>query len=76
MAVKTNFSTKEFNEIISGYNLNNNEKTHLFDALKFSILMDCIWYLERGDAKDFFEKRKIGYLDKLGRQNFYKELFA
>ena len=73
------FDFKEAKKIVSEYAkyrpLNNNEKTHMFDVLKFSILIDCIWYFERGDAKDFFEKRKIDYLDKLGRQNFYKGLF-
>ncbi len=55
--------------------LDEDEKIHLFDLLKFSILIDCIWYFERGDVNDFFEKRKIDYLNKLGRENFYKELF-
>ncbi|TDL76180.1 homoserine kinase [Peribacillus frigoritolerans] len=56
--------------------LNESEKIHLFDLLKFGILIDCIWYFERGDVKDFFEKRKIDYLDNLGRENFYKKLFG
>ncbi|MGP4038557.1 homoserine kinase [Gracilibacillus sp. D59] len=55
--------------------LNKSEKVHLFDLIKFSILIDCIWYFERGNVNDFFEKRKIDYLDKLGRDNFYRELF-
>jgi hypothetical protein len=37
--------------------------------------MDCIWYFKRGKANDFFEKRKIDYLNNLGRDNFYKEVF-
>lgn len=52
------------------------EKRHLFDVFKMSVLIDCIWYFERGDVKDFFEKRKIDYLDKLGREKFYQELFG
>jgi homoserine kinase type II len=52
------------------------EKRHLFDVFKMSILIDCIWYFERGHVSDFFEKRKIDYLDKLGREKFYQELFG
>jgi homoserine kinase type II len=56
--------------------LNESEKIHLFDLLKFGILIDCIWYFERGNVDDFFEKRKIDYLNNLGRENFTKELFG
>lgn len=56
-------------------NLNNNEKRHLFDIYKLSILMDCIWFFKRGDVNDFFEKRKIDYLNKLGRDEFYAKIF-
>lgn len=55
--------------------LNECEKTHLFDVFKLSILIDCIWYFERGDVSDFFEKRKIDYLDNLGKEKFYQEIF-
>jgi homoserine kinase type II len=51
------------------------EKRHLFDVYKLSILFDCIWYFERGDAADFYEKRKIEALDELGRAGFYHNLF-
>jgi homoserine kinase type II len=51
------------------------EKEHLFDVLKLGILIDCIWYFERGDVNDFFEKRKIDSLNQLGRDRFYQELF-
>lgn len=56
--------------------LNNNEKRHLFDLYKLSILFDCIWYFERGNVEDFFEKRKLDYIDTLGRENFYCKLFG
>jgi homoserine kinase type II len=56
--------------------LNSNEKRHLFDVYKLSILVDCIWYFERGDVGDFFEKRKLDYLDSLGREGFYQALFG
>ncbi|MDN4525080.1 homoserine kinase [Fictibacillus fluitans] len=52
------------------------EQKHLFDVYKLSILIDSIWFFERGDAEDFYEKRKIDYLDQLGRENFYKALFS
>jgi len=56
--------------------LNNNEKRHLFDVYKLSILFDCVWYFERGDTTDFYEKRKIEHLDSIGRQEFYNKLFC
>ena len=52
-----------------------NEKRHLFDLHKLSILIDCVWSFKRGNVKDFYEKRKINYLDKMGREEFYKGLF-
>jgi len=74
------FDFRETKLIVSEYEkyrpLNNNEKRHIFDVYKLSFLFDCIWYFERGDAKDFFEKRKIDYLNNLGTENFYDELFA
>ena len=56
--------------------LNNNEKRHLFDLYKLSILIDCVWFFRRGSARDFFEKRKIDCLDDIGRGRFYDLLFA
>ncbi len=52
------------------------EQKHLLDVLKLSILFDCIWRFQRGDAEDFFEKRKIEFLNALGRSEFYNRLFA
>jgi len=73
------FDFSEARKIVAEYMkyrlLNKNEKEHLFDAFKLSIMFDCIWYFERGNAKDFYEKRKIEYLDTLGRKEFYKRLF-
>lgn len=73
----------KFNEarkVISDYTtyrpLNETEEKHLFDVYKLSILIDCIWYFERGNAADFFEKRKIDFLNQLGRERFYHELFG
>lgn len=70
---------KEAKKVVSEYmkyrSLNNNEKRHLFDVYKLGIFFDCVWRLERGDAKDFYEKRKIEFLDSLGRHEFYNRLF-
>lgn len=52
------------------------EKNHLFDVYKLSILIDCIWFFQRGFHNDFYEKRKINLLNKLGRKKFYKEIFG
>jgi Ser/Thr protein kinase RdoA (MazF antagonist) len=69
----------EAKKIVAEYmkhrDLNPNEKLHLFDVYKLSILIDCIWYFAGGDAEDFYEKRKIEFLDSVGRQEFYKKLF-
>lgn len=51
------------------------EKRHLFDVYKLSILIDCVWYFKRGNAADFFEKRKIDFLNKIGRESFYRQIF-
>jgi homoserine kinase type II len=70
---------KDTKKIVSEYmkcrNLNSSEKRHLFDVYKLSVLIDCIWYFSRGNAKDFFEKRKIDYLNNFGREEFYNKLF-
>jgi len=55
--------------------LKTSEKKHLFDVFKLTVFIDCLWYFKRGKAEDFFEKRKIEYLDKLGRDKFYNEIF-
>jgi homoserine kinase type II len=69
----------EVRDIVAEYNkyrqLNNNEKCHFYDLHKLSILIDCIWYFERGSVEDFFEKRKIDSLNKLGRKDFYSKIF-
>ena len=56
--------------------LNHNEKRHLFDVYKLSVLFDCIWYFARGEVADFFERRKIDALNRLGREQFYEALFG
>ena len=49
---------------------------HLFDLVKLSILVDCIWYFDRGDWRDFYERRKIEALDACGRQHFYQSFLG
>jgi Ser/Thr protein kinase RdoA (MazF antagonist) len=52
------------------------EQQHVYDVYKLSILFDCVWYFERGSADDFYEKRKIEALDRLGRPAFFDQLFC
>ena len=56
--------------------LGKNEQHHLFDVFKLTILFDCIWRFHRGAGHDFYEKRKIDTLNRLGRELFYHELFG
>lgn len=74
------FDFREAIETILEYDryrpLSRNEKWFLFDVYKLSILFDSIWYYARGNSKDFYEKRKIDRLNDLGRERFYRELFA
>jgi len=52
------------------------EQRHLYDVYKLSVLFDCIWYFGRGDAKDFYEKRKVDFLNAFGRKEFFETLFV
>ena len=52
------------------------EKEYLFDVFKLSIMFDCVWYYERGQADDFFERRKIETLNTIGRKEFCRKLFG
>lgn len=74
------FDFKQTKKVVAEYmkyrHLDHSEKRHLFDIYKLSILIDCVWYFKRGDANDFFEKRKINYLNNFGRDKFYKEVFG
>lgn len=73
------FDFSEAKKIVSEYmrhrSLSSVEKKYLFDVFKLSVMLDCIWRFERGDADDFYEKRKVEYLDSLGRKEFYNQLF-
>ncbi|REE67037.1 homoserine kinase [Paenibacillus taihuensis] len=74
-----NLNILEAKKVISEYSqhrpLYDIEERHLYDVFKLSILIDCVWYFERGDTQDFYEKRKIDFLNLLGREAFYHELF-
>ncbi len=65
--------------IIAIYNsirpLNELEMKHIFDLLKFCILIDCLWYFDRGDLKSgFYEQYKISLINSIGRNDFYNFL--
>lgn len=51
------------------------DKPYFFDILKLSILIDCLWYFDRGTMNDFFEKRKIDAINRIGREEFCRRLF-
>lgn len=69
----------QMKDVIGSYSkhriLADSEKLHLFDAVRLSILIDCLWFFDRGVEGSFFEKSKLSYLEKFGRQRFYDELF-
>jgi len=67
---------KIVNKYLKCRSLSDDEKMYLYDVFKLSILFDCIWYFSRGKADDFYEKRKISYLNNLGRDEFYHRLFV
>lgn len=52
------------------------ERHHLYDIYKLSILFDCVWYFGRWSCGSFREKEKIDHLNALGRQRFYEGFFA
>ena len=56
--------------------LNTLEKRHVFDVHKLQIMFDAIWFFARGQADDFYEKRKIEHLDAMGREAYTQALFA
>lgn len=66
---------KIIQEYIKYRPLSDDEKRYLFDVFKLSIMLDCLWRFERGDVANFYERRKIEYLNRLGRDEFYSQLF-
>jgi len=65
--------------IVAAYNqhrpLSPLEQHHFFDVFKLAILIDCLWFFARGSGEDFYERRKIEFLDSLGREQFETALF-
>ena len=56
--------------------LNTLEQRHLIDVHKLSILFDCIWYFGRGSVDDFYERKKIEFLNALGREEYADAFFS
>ena len=52
------------------------EKRYFFDVYKLGVFLDCLWYFKRGEVADFYERRKIEALNRLGREQFCAELFG
>lgn len=52
------------------------EMRHFFDVFKLSILIDSLWFFDRGCYPDFNEKRKIAVLDQIGRAEFEQSLWS
>ena len=50
------------------------EKEHLYDALKMVIFMSIGWFVYE-DADFINERRKIEFLNSIGREEFYNKLF-
>lgn len=51
------------------------EQKHMIEVHKLGVLFDCIWFFERGQANDFYEKRKVEFLNHLGWQEYSGKLF-
>ncbi|NBD36858.1 MAG: phosphotransferase [Chloroflexi bacterium] len=56
--------------------LGEQERYHLYDVYKLSILMDSVWYFGRWSGDSFYESRKLEFLEDLGRQRFCERLFG
>jgi homoserine kinase type II len=52
------------------------EQHYLYDVCKVGVFVDCLWFYARGDAADFYERRKIEYLNHLGREAFMAAVFG
>lgn len=63
------------NEYIKYRKLTKIEENHLYDFLKMIIFMSIGWFIHVSD--DFFsEKKKIEFLNSLGRERFYCRMFS
>ena len=63
-------------QYVSVRQLSEIEQRYAFDVHKLGILLDCVWFFERGKSNDFREKTKIDFLNNLGREQYCKQLFA
>ena len=52
------------------------EKQHLMDVHKLCIFFDCVWFFQRGSVDNFYERKKIEFLDRLGREGYSKSFFC
>ena len=52
------------------------EQRHLFDVCQMLVFVDCLWFYARGDAADFYERRKINCFKVLGREAFQRAVFG
>jgi Ser/Thr protein kinase RdoA (MazF antagonist) len=52
------------------------EQRHLYDVCKLAVFVDCLWFYARGDAADFYERRKIDCFNQLGREAFATAVFG
>ncbi len=70
------FQEKEAKKVVSIYSkyhkLGASEKKHIYDALKLTILLGISWS-EEGDFEG--EKKKIEFLNLIGREKFYNKMF-
>lgn len=63
-------------EYLQHHQLSALDRHHLYDVHKLAILMDCIWYFDRGGSTNFYEKRKLEYLRNLTREQYNHALFS
>ncbi len=73
---KKELQTKKAKYILKEYSkhrkLNKSEKNHIYDALKLIILLGISWSKESDFEQ---EKRKVKYLNSIGRKEFYNRIF-
>lgn len=50
------------------------ERQHLFDAHRYQIILDAVWFFDRGRADEFSERRKLEYLDEIGVSEYRNRL--
>jgi len=78
-AQSNNLDLMQAREILEEYTkhrpLSAIEQRHIFDVHKLSIFFDNVWYFGRGRANDFYEKRKIKFMNNLGWKKYTDELF-